>query len=133
MSLRDYTPMKAATGHTITGGTAALHGPDAVQVNNGVHVYDTTEPNFVDRCHATFKARNPSLRSDGTHTKGWRGFNYTIPFTNAAGVIEYATFRGEMDIPAEMLEADILELRLKAGQQILSADTDDYFNAGSIL
>lgn len=132
MTLASYTPMKGATGISVTGGAAALHNEDAVQVNNGVHVYDTTEPNFVERAHATFKSRNPSKRSDGTFAKGWRSFNYTIPFTNAAGTIEYLTFRGEMDIPAECLQADILELRLQAVQQIMDSDTDNYYNAGNI-
>lgn len=132
MPISGYTPIFAATGISVSGGTAHTFKKDALQVNNGVHVYDSSEANFKIRSHATFKARQPILRSDGSYTKGNRTFNITIPVENANGVIEFATFRGEFDIPASIIGGtQHLELRQQAAQMCFDADLNDYHNAGN--
>jgi hypothetical protein len=121
--------MNSATGISVTGGSAHTFKKDALPVNNGVHIYDSSESDFKLRHHATLKARQPVLRSDGTYSKANRTFNYTIPFVNAAGEIEFATFSGETNIPSEALGGAVhLELRLQAVQMMMDADLDDYHN-----
>lgn len=131
MSISDLNLQKGATGITITGGTATAYQNDGLDVKNGIHVVDTTEANFLLRQHATFKNKAATLQSSGSYSKGIRNFNYTIPYAETDGSISYAVFRGQMDLPATVATAVVLQLRLMATQQIMDAQLDNFHVYGT--
>lgn len=130
--LTNISLLKGATGHTIVGGVATAHQDDGLDVKSGIHIVDTSEPNFLLRPHGTYKNKPATLQNTGKFSKGVRSFNYTIPLLEADGTVSYPVFRGSMDLPPTMTVAQISQLRLMASQMILDAEADNYFNYGTI-
>lgn len=132
MAINNISLLKAATGITVTGGSATTYQNDGLDVKNGIHVVDTSETNFLIRPHATFKNKAAAAQPGGKFSKGVRSFNFTIPFAEADGTISYPVFRGTMDLPPTMSVAQILQLRLMATQIIMDSELDNYFVYGTI-
>lgn len=132
MSITTLSIQKDATSLTVDGGTAAVHQIDGLDVKNGNHVVDTSEPNFVLRPHGTFKNRPASLQQNGKFSKGVRGVNYTIPYTEADGSISYLVYRGTFDIPPTAPTALITELRNRTAQTVIDSDLDSFYNYGTV-
>lgn len=124
--------MKAATGITVTAGTPAVFVDDGLDVKNGIHVVDTTVTSYLERLHATFKNKVPTLLPPGTYSKGKRDFNITFPKILADGSISFPVFRGSFEIHPEQSVSEILEMRLLACQAIMDAELDDYYVYGSV-
>lgn len=134
MAVKSFATVKAPTSFTVVGGTAVTLTEDGFDVKQGVHVIDTTEPNFLLRPHGTFKNRPSTLNgTTGKHSKGVRGINCTVPFLEPDGVtVSYGTFRGTTDIPPTMPLASIKQLRSMAAQMIFAPVLDEYYNYGTI-
>lgn len=132
MPLNGISIQKSATSMTVVGGTAAVHESDGLEVKNGIHVVDTSVTSKVERPHATFKSKPFALQSDGSYSKGKLSVNYTKPKTLASGATSYQVVRVEFEIHPELTNAEILDLRLIGAQLITDAETDGFFNNGSI-
>lgn len=125
--------LDAPTSVAWTGGTATVFEKDGTQVATGLRVSETTETDPRLQMHVTFKSQPHQKQNDGSFSKERRRFVLTIPHELADGTIEYATFKGELAAhPEYMATAGNLDnLRHLAGQCILDAEADNYYDFGS--
>lgn len=124
--------LENSTAIVPTGGTALVFEDDSVEVSNGIHLAENTAGvDFSDRRHMTYKSRSPQRQTDGTFSKAKRDVNVTIPFTNAAGVVEYAVARCSFELPEEYSDAQVNELRYLACQSIADSESDNFYHMGS--
>mgnify|MGYP001097616579 CR=1 FL=1 len=75
------TNMSLLAGPTIsvTGGTTKTFSPDGTQVNRGIQVSDSSEPDIRTRDCVVFKNTNGSLQSDGSWSKDRRSAKIVSP------------------------------------------------------
>lgn len=132
MSIDGISLLEDTTGITPVGGTAVVFEDDSTDVSNGIHVAENTGGvDYSDRRHATLKSRNPARQPDGTFSKAKRDVVFTIPFTNAAGNVEYAVARLSFELPEEYSVAEVTEIRRMAVQWISDAELDNFYEMGS--
>lgn len=133
MSLSGISLLDAPTSVAWTGGTATVFEKDGTPVATGLRVTETTETDPRLQMHVTFKSQPHQMQSDGTFSKSKRRFVVTIPFELADGTIDYQTFRGELFAHPEFMAVagNLDNLRHLAGQCILDAETDNYYDYGS--
>lgn len=131
MSIDGISVLKAATGITITGGSASVWESDGAKIDNGIHIVDTSESNFIVRKHATFKSRSPVL-ANGLYSKGKRDVTIVAPKILLDGSVSFPLYRGSFEFHPEMTAAERLELKMLAVQSIMDSETDNFYTFGSV-
>jgi hypothetical protein len=129
--LNGISLLHAPSGFSFTGGAATVFQDDSTPVKRGIHVIDVADSSFITRKHATFKTTQPVRQGNGTFSKGRRDINFTIPYLNAVGEVEYATVDINMGLPASIDAATLSALRYYAAQLCLDAEVDPYFSTGT--
>lgn len=132
MSLNGISLQKGSTGITVVGGTATVFETDGAETKAGIHVVDTTEPNFLLRQHATFKNKPHAVQPNGSFSKGYRNSIVSIPHTLSDGTTAYMVGRITIELHPQCTLAQINELRRMTVQAIIDAETDNYYYYGSI-
>lgn len=113
----------------ITGGTAQSFVPDNLEVPGGIHVVDTSVPDFRLRPQITFKAKSPVKKTDGSYTKEIRDAKYTTSFLDANGIVQYDWVQVTTSLTPG--STNLAELRKKGAQLAVDADTDAFYTVGS--
>lgn len=126
--------MSINTGGTLanTGGTAVVFADDGVTIPNGVHLVAPATADFRVRENATFRYRPPVLQADGTYSRSKLTASVTKPKILASGKVVNNTFRIEGEIHPESSATEALDIRKLAAQLLFDADTDNFWNAGSL-
>lgn len=132
MSLDGMSILKDPTSASWTGGTPVTFENDGSDVNGGITVCDTSQPDFRLRETLTAKSRKPVRQSDGSYSKGRRFLSHTVPFTLADGTISLQKVRIEYELhPEAVADATFLhDLRHKQAQLQVDADLDKFFQLG---
>lgn len=134
MSVKNATLLAGATGVTITGGTSKQWtlGGQTVR-GNGVQIVDTTATDYRTRPHATLRSSEAVYNKAGICTeKAIRRASITRPKLLADGVsIDFPNGEVIMKIHPEMLDAEILEIKLHMVQTIMDPDFDNFWKFGS--
>lgn len=133
MPLNGISLLDAPTSVAWTGGTATVYDKDGTVVSNGLRVSDSSESDPRVRGHITFKGNPHRQLSDGSFNKAKRDIIITVPFALADGSYSYQVVRISMETHPEFEAASGVmdNLRHLAGQCILDAETDDFFDYGS--
>jgi hypothetical protein len=129
MGLQNMQILVGAT-ITATGGTAKSFVPDNQFVQGGVHVVDSSESDFRVRESITYKAKSPAIKGDGTYTKETRSAKFVKPWLDANGVIQYDTCESFISLAAGSPNRSLL--RTNGAQLFVDADTDAFYNIGSL-
>jgi hypothetical protein len=134
MALKGISLLNAPTSASWTGGTATVFNEDGTPVATGVRVSDSVETDLRLKKHITFKNRNAQLQSDGTFSKARKDIVVTIPFELADGTISYQVVRLSVEFHPEYsaTAGNLDNLRHFGAQVLLDAETDDYFDHGSV-
>lgn len=131
MPIIGMTLKSGATAVTLTGGSDVIYKDDGADVQNGVHVVDTSVATVALRPHSTFKSK-PATYTNGVAVKGKREITHVRPKTLSGGDINYPLFRISFELDPECSAAEMLELKMQAVQHIMDADLNDFFNYGTV-
>lgn len=116
---------------TPTGGTNQNFTPDGVTVQNGLHLADAGEPNYIVRHSLTLKTRNPAL-VNGVYGKGKRYATLVQPIVLASGLTSFNVVRIEVEVHPEMASADYTDMLKKGAQLLIDSDLTTFWSAGSL-
>lgn len=132
MGISTLQLMKNATSATVVGGTAADYKIDGVEIKNGVHLVDVSEPDFTIRPSVTLSTRPPSRLPDGSFTKDKRKMSVVVPKDlDGAGNIVYNLGRIEIEAHPKTTPAEILNIYMLLVQMCFDADLSDYRDFGA--
>lgn len=115
-----------------SGGTSKTLTTDGQQVVGGVHLIDASVTDFRTRPNATIKYKAPTLKADGTYTKGKMSFVGVRPFLSADGMTHFNLVRTEIEIHPEASATELSYLRVQGAQQLVDTDTDSFWSTGSL-
>lgn len=132
MPIQNSTLLSGAT-LSAAGGTPFTLTVDGTQVKSGVHVADASVADFKTRPNATFKARMPSKKADGSYQKGKNSVTFVRPKVLANGVVDYPLVRIDVEYSAESTDAEIIALMNQGAQLLFDADFTSFFKTGSLL
>lgn len=132
MSVESCTFKKGATAITPTGGTDQSFTETGSNVQNGINVADATVADFRVRPSIIFKNRQPVQAANGTWTKAKRSVSLTIPKVVSTGETVFNLVRIDLEAHPESTTAEVNELRFLAAQILGSAESLNFFQAGSI-
>lgn len=132
MPIQNSTLLAGAT-LSAAGGTTFTLTVDGTQVKSGVHVADASVADFRIRPNATFKARMPSKKADGSYQKGKNSVTLVRPKVLANGVVDYPLVRIDIEYSAESTDAEITALMNQGAQLLFDADFTNFFKTGSLL
>lgn len=136
MSIKTLQLHETVTTPAVFGGSSHQLGADGAQVNNGVHLVDTTEANYIDRFQVTAKNRPTTLNvKTGAFSKEKRSVSIARPCVpQVNGVAQAVTFnsvRIELECHPNAME-DVAKLRTMAAEFLLSANADAFWNRGDL-
>lgn len=115
-----------------TGGTSVTLTEDGVSVQNGKHVADASNTDFLTRLNATFRNRQPQKQADGTWSKCKRTVTLVQPKLLADGSYAFNLVRNEIEFHPESTVTEIQTLRYNGSQLYTDADMDDFIKSGSL-
>lgn len=131
MPLNGMTFLQGGTV-SATGGTSKTLTTDGQQVVNGLHLIDASVTDYRTRPNCTIKYKAPTLKSDGTYTKGKMSFVGVRPMLSADGQTHFNLVRTEIEVHPEASAAELANLRSQGAQQLCDADTDNFWSTGSL-
>lgn len=131
MPLNGMTFLQGGTV-SAAGGTSKTLTPDGQQVANGLHLIDASVADYKTRPNCTVKYKAPTLKADGSYTKGKMSFVGVRPFQSADGMTHFNLVRTEIEIHPEASATELAYLRAQGAQQLCDADTDAFWSTGSL-
>lgn len=132
MSVDNSTFKKGATAIAPTGGTDQTFTETGSYVQNGINVADASVTDFRVRPSITYKNRQPSQLANGTWTKAKRTTTLVIPKIVSTGETVFDLVRIDVEAHPESSIAQVNELRFLGAQILGSAETSNFFQAGSL-
>lgn len=132
MSVDNSTFKKGSTAIAPTGGTDQTFTETGSYVQNGINVADASVADFRVRPSVTYKNRQPSQLANGTWTKAKRTATLVIPKIVSTGETVFNLVRIDVEAHPECSTAEVNELRFLGAQILGSAETLNFFQAGSL-
>lgn len=134
MGLQNGTLLDGATV-SATGGTAVTLSIDGQKVNNGIHLINAANTDYRTRQHVSAKTIQPTLKANGTYTKGKKSMTLTHPKVLASGISEgvqeFPNIRIELSDHPEMSQAEIDKLCIWGAQLLTDPDFLAFWRTGS--
>lgn len=130
-------PINGATlneGATIapSGGTAKTYIADGLQVNNGIHVVDTSVTDARVRPGLTAKSIPARIGANGEWSNDKRELVITRPKVLANGAQRFPNVRITLTVHPESTQAEIDMLTNLASQALVDADFTNLWRVGTI-
>lgn len=132
MSVNNSTFKKGATAIAPTGGIDQTFTETGSYVQNGINVSDASVADFRVRPSVTYKNRQPNQLANGTWTKAKRSATFVIPKIVSTGETVFNLVRIDVEAHPEFTTAEVNELRFLGAQILGSAETLNFFQAGSL-
>lgn len=122
---------KKAGTISVTGGTDVTLTTDGLTIQNGLHLIDASEANFLARTNVTLKYRAPKF-ANGVYAKEKKVIVLQIPEVLSDGTIGLDLIRIEREVHPLSTAGKGSALNCAAAQILSGADFTAFWSVGSM-